>query len=156
MDASEAKVIISVGTPVKDSNRFTAGMFYDLELTNLATLVNQVNLFDAGYLFLVTADGTTIAHPNAKNNGEMLSSYMPQASIREGSQEIEVDGKMFVNFTHPKWRLVHRCNPWWRNRLPNRWRFEKQLNNLLVDCGYSQHHCTDYSDSCVNASTWCA
>ncbi|WP_017092633.1 methyl-accepting chemotaxis protein, partial [Vibrio splendidus] len=81
--------------------RFTAGMFYDLELTNLATLVNQVNLFDAGYLFLVTADGTTIAHPNAKNNGEMLSSYMPQASIREGSQEIEVDGKMFlVNFTH--------------------------------------------------------
>ncbi|HAS25608.1 MAG TPA: chemotaxis protein, partial [Vibrio sp.] len=101
VDASSKKVIISVGTPVKDNGRFTAGMFYDLELTNLATLVNQVNLFDAGYLFLVTADGTTIAHPNAKNNGEMLSSYMPQASIREGSQEIEVDGKMFlVNFTH--------------------------------------------------------
>ncbi|MEZ8061214.1 MULTISPECIES: methyl-accepting chemotaxis protein [Vibrio] len=101
VDASSKKVIISVGTPVKDNGRFTAGMFYDLELTNLATLVNQVNLFDAGYLFLVTADGTTIAHPNAKNNGETLSSYMPQANIREGSQEIEVDGKMFrVNFTH--------------------------------------------------------
>ena len=101
VDASSKKVIISVGTPVKDNGRFTAGMFYDLELTNLATLVNQVNLFDAGYLFLVTADGTTIAHPNAKNNGETLSSYMPQATIREGSQEIEVDGKMFlVNFTH--------------------------------------------------------
>ncbi|MFA0724440.1 cache domain-containing protein, partial [Vibrio sp. 10N.222.49.E5] len=100
-DASSKKVIISVGTPVKDNGRFTAGMFYDLELTNLATLVNQVNLFDAGYLFLVTADGTTIAHPNAKNNGEMLSSYMPQATIREGSQEIEVDDKTFlVNFTH--------------------------------------------------------
>ncbi|MFA0229373.1 methyl-accepting chemotaxis protein [Vibrio sp. 10N.261.45.A7] len=101
VDVSSKKVIISVGTPVKDNGRFTAGMFYDLELTNLATLINQVNLFDAGYLFLVTADGTTIAHPNAKNNGEMLSSYMPQATIREGSQEIEVDGKMFlINFTH--------------------------------------------------------
>ncbi|MGF1746997.1 methyl-accepting chemotaxis protein [Vibrio minamisatsumaniensis] len=101
VDASSKKVIISVGTPVKDNGRFTAGMFYDVELTNLSTLVNQVNLFDAGYLFLVTADGTTIAHPDSKNNGEMLSSYMPQVTIREGSQEIEVDGKtLLVSFTH--------------------------------------------------------
>ncbi|MEZ8930736.1 MULTISPECIES: methyl-accepting chemotaxis protein [unclassified Vibrio] len=101
VDVSSKKVIISIGTPVQENGRFTAGMFYDLELTNLATLVNQVNLFDAGYLFLVTADGTTIAHPNAKNNGETLSSYLPQATIREGSQQIEVDGKKFlVNFTH--------------------------------------------------------
>ncbi|WP_198600023.1 cache domain-containing protein, partial [Vibrio cyclitrophicus] len=34
VDASSKKVIISVGTPVKDNGRFTAGMFYDLELTN--------------------------------------------------------------------------------------------------------------------------
>ena len=100
VDASSKKVIISVGTPVKDNGQFTAGMFYDLELTNLATLVNKVNLFDAGYLFLVTADGTTIAHPEAKNNGEKLSSYLPQASIREGSQSIEIDGKSYlVSFT---------------------------------------------------------
>ncbi|MFA0569649.1 MAG: methyl-accepting chemotaxis protein [Vibrio gallaecicus] len=101
VDASSNKVIISVGTPVKDNGKFTAGMFFDLELTNLATLVNKVNLFDAGYLFLVTSNGTTIAHPNAKNNGEKLSSYLPQATINNQQQRIEMDGKTFlVNFTH--------------------------------------------------------
>ncbi|MDN3616498.1 methyl-accepting chemotaxis protein [Vibrio gallaecicus] len=101
VDASSNKVIISVGTPVKDNGKFTAGMFFDLELTNLATLVNKVNLFDAGYLFLVTSNGTTIAHPNAKNNGEKLSSYLPQATINSQQQRIEMDGKTFlVNFTH--------------------------------------------------------
>ncbi|MGU3845829.1 cache domain-containing protein, partial [Vibrio diabolicus] len=70
VDASSKNVIISVGTPVKENGQFLAGMFYDLELTTLSDLVNQVNLFDAGYLFLVTADGTTIAHPQSKYNGE--------------------------------------------------------------------------------------
>lgn len=100
VDASSKNVIISVGTPVKKNGQLIAGMFYDLELTNLATLVNQVNLFDAGYLFLVTADGTTIAHPEAQNNGEKLSSYLPQAKLNEQPQTIEIDGKTFmVSFT---------------------------------------------------------
>lgn len=100
VDASSKKVIISVGTPVKLNGQFIAGMFYDLELSNLATLVNQVNLFDAGYLFLVTDDGTTIAHPDAKNNGEKLASYLPQATLTEQPQTVEIDGKTFmVSFT---------------------------------------------------------
>ncbi|RBW64609.1 chemotaxis protein [Vibrionales bacterium C3R12] len=100
VDASSKNVIISVGTPVKQNGQLVAGMFYDLELTNLATLVNQVNLFDAGYLFLVTDDGTTIAHPDAKNNGEKLSSYLPQATLTEQPQNVEIDGKTFmISFT---------------------------------------------------------
>ena len=52
VDVSSKKVIISIGTPVKDSGQFTAAMFYDLELTGLADLVNSANLLDAGYLFI--------------------------------------------------------------------------------------------------------
>src|SRR5690606_18795428 len=63
---------------------------------NLANLVNQVNLFDAGYLFLVAADGTTIAHPEQKNNGEKLSSYLPQVQLKEGSQEFELNGTRYL------------------------------------------------------------
>jgi len=101
VDVSSKNVIISVGTPVKDNGQFVAGMFYDMELTNLATLVNQINLFDAGYLFLVTADGTTIAHPDSKNNGEKLASYLPNVSISESNQKIEMNGQTFmVRFTH--------------------------------------------------------
>lgn len=100
VDVSSKKVIISIGTPVKENGRFVAGMFYDLELGGLADLVNSVNLLDAGYLFIVTADGTTIAHPDAKNNGENLSSYLPAAKVQEGNQRFELDGiNYLVHFT---------------------------------------------------------
>ncbi|EMA2438834.1 methyl-accepting chemotaxis protein [Vibrio parahaemolyticus] len=101
VDASSKNVIISVGTPVKQNGRFLAGMFYDLELTTLSDLVNQVNLFDAGYLFLVTDDGTTIAHPQSKYNGENLNSYLPQVDLNKATQHIEVDNNPYmVSLTH--------------------------------------------------------
>lgn len=99
-DASTKAIIISVGTPVKHNGRFAGAMFYDMQLTNLAQLVNQINLFDAGYLFLVAADGTTIAHPDAKNNGENFSSYLPEVQLKEGEQHFEKDGVRYqVTFT---------------------------------------------------------
>ncbi|WP_085344338.1 methyl-accepting chemotaxis protein [Vibrio sp. ArtGut-C1] len=101
VDASSKNVIISVGTPVKENGQFLAGMFYDLELTTLSDLVNQVNLFDAGYLFLVTADGTTIAHPQSKYNGEKVGSYLPQVDLTQSTQHIEIDGDRYmINLTH--------------------------------------------------------
>ncbi|HHC6596504.1 TPA: methyl-accepting chemotaxis protein [Vibrio parahaemolyticus] len=101
VDASSKNVIISVGTPVKQNGQFLAGMFYDLELTTLSDLVNQVNLFDAGYLFLVTDDGTTIAHPQSKYNGEKLNSYLPQVNLNKATQHIEVDNNPYmVSLTH--------------------------------------------------------
>ncbi|MDF4336307.1 methyl-accepting chemotaxis protein [Vibrio parahaemolyticus] len=101
VDASSKNVIISVGTPVKQNGQFLAGMFYDLELTTLSDLVNQVNLFDAGYLFLVTDDGTTIAHPQSKYNGEKLNSYLPQVDLNKATQHIEVDNSPYmVSLTH--------------------------------------------------------
>ncbi|TOO24192.1 methyl-accepting chemotaxis protein [Vibrio parahaemolyticus] len=101
VDASSKNVIISVGTPVKQNGQFLAGMFYDLELTTLSDLVNQVNLFDAGYLFLVTDDGTTIAHPQSKYNGKKLNSYLPQVDLNKATQHIEVDNNPYmVSLTH--------------------------------------------------------
>ena len=100
VDASTKKVIISIGTPVKDNGTFIAGMFYDLELTGLAELVNKTDLLGAGYLFIVTEDGTTIAHPEAGNNGEKMASYLPNVAIKEGAQRFEKDGVPYlVRFT---------------------------------------------------------
>ncbi len=96
VDASTQNVIISIGTPVNQDGQFIAGMFYDIELSNLAALVNQVNLFDAGYLFLVTSDGTTIAHPDSANNGKKLSSYLPNVSLTSGNQHIDIDGQPYL------------------------------------------------------------
>lgn len=96
VDVSTKSVIISVGTPVKNNGQFTGAMFYDLALTTLSDLVNQVNLFDAGYLFLVSSDGTTIAHPNSKLHGEKISSYLPQVKLEGTTQKIEIDGSPYM------------------------------------------------------------
>jgi methyl-accepting chemotaxis protein len=96
IDVSTKKTIISIGTPVFENGQFIAAMFYDLELSGLSTLVNSVNLFDAGHLFIVTADGTTIAHPDAKLNGEKLSTYLPQVQLKEGIQRIEMNGDKYL------------------------------------------------------------
>lgn len=99
VDVSSKKVIISIGTPVKENGQFMAGMFYDMELGGLADLVNSINLLDAGYLFIVTADGTTIAHPDAANNGENLTKYLPKAKVQDGTQRFEQDGvQLMVRF----------------------------------------------------------
>lgn len=81
---------------MKDSGQFTAAMFYDLELTGLADLVNSANLLDAGYLFIVSSDGTTIAHPEAENNGQKLSTYLPDITLKEGEQRFEKDGRSYM------------------------------------------------------------
>ncbi|WP_047046081.1 methyl-accepting chemotaxis protein [Vibrio mexicanus] len=91
-DASTGNVIISIGTPVRENGRFIGSMFYDVALSGLADLVNSIDLFDAGFLFIVTQDGMTIAHPDVKKNGESLGSYMPGVSISEGTQHVEIDG----------------------------------------------------------------
>ncbi|BBM66439.1 methyl-accepting chemotaxis protein [Vibrio alfacsensis] len=101
VDISTKKVIISIGVPVQDNGKFIGAMSYDMDLTELSKSVNQVNLFDAGYLFLVTADGTTIAHPNSKFNGEKFSRYLPNVNLQDGMQNIEMNGdKYMVSLTH--------------------------------------------------------
>ena len=96
LDMSTKKMIISISTPVEKEGQYIGSMFYDLELSKLAKLVNSVNLFDAGYLFLITSNGTTIAHPDIKNNGKNVSEYLPGVKVHPGSQEITLNGNKYL------------------------------------------------------------
>lgn len=99
-DAATGQILVSVGTPVKENGVFSGAIFFDLSLGSLAELVNQVTLFDAGYLFIVDNDGTVIAHPNRKFNGKGMSSFLPKVSLREGIQKIEIEGIPYnIDFT---------------------------------------------------------
>ncbi|MGL4224284.1 MAG: methyl-accepting chemotaxis protein [Vibrio sp.] len=100
VDATTRQTVISIGAPLIDQRQFKGAIFFDVELTELADLVNSVNLFDAGYLFIVTKDGSTIAHPQTHFNGESLNRYLPGVKIQPGMQTIKHDGKTYlVNFT---------------------------------------------------------
>lgn len=96
VDVSTKQMIISIATPVYNQGQFTGAMFYDLKLNGLAEMVNKINLFDAGKLFIITSDGMTVAHPNAENNGKNISTYLPKFDIKEGSQDIDIEGKSFL------------------------------------------------------------
>lgn len=100
-DASTNNIIISIGTPVRHAGRFIGAMVYDLELTQLAEMVNRINLFDAGYLFIVTADGSTIAHPETRYNGQKLTAYLPDVQLKEGLKQVDINGQShLVYFSH--------------------------------------------------------
>lgn len=63
-DSASGEILVSIAAPVKDrSGQFLGSIFYDVSLAELAGIVNKVRLFDAGYVFIVSEDGTTIAHP---------------------------------------------------------------------------------------------
>ncbi len=95
-DAASGQMLISIGVPVSDQGSLTGVVFYDMELASLSELVNSTNMFDAGYLFILGRDGKTIAHPDAKNNGKRLDTYLPQLSLKEGLQHISVDGESYL------------------------------------------------------------
>lgn len=92
-DASTNNIIISIGTPVRNRGQFIGAMFYDLELTELADMVNSIGLFDAGYIFIATADGVTIAHPESRYNGQPVSTYLPNVKLSEGMQKLDINGQ---------------------------------------------------------------
>ncbi|HFQ5014675.1 TPA: methyl-accepting chemotaxis protein [Vibrio vulnificus] len=91
-DSATNEILVSIATPVRDNGTFIGAIFYDVSLAGLAELVNQVKLFDAGYVFIVSEDGTTIAHPDTKLNGKPMSEYMPNVQISENPQQVVLYG----------------------------------------------------------------
>ncbi|HAS6346762.1 TPA: HAMP domain-containing protein [Vibrio vulnificus] len=95
-DSATNEILVSIATPVRDNGTFIGAIFYDVSLAGLADLVNQVKLFDAGYVFIVSKDGTTIAHPNTKLNGTPMSDYMPNIQIKSEPQQVILDGVAYT------------------------------------------------------------
>ncbi|MGF1683641.1 methyl-accepting chemotaxis protein [Photobacterium minamisatsumaniensis] len=91
-DAVTNELLVSIASPLMTNNQFQGAIFFDMPLTSLAELVNQINLFDAGYLFIVSEKGTVIAHPNSDYNGKPMSSFLGDHSISTQMKSIELNG----------------------------------------------------------------
>ncbi len=92
-DSVSNEILVSIATPVMQNNQFKGAIFFDVSLSGLAEMANKVSLLDAGYIFLVSADGTIISHPNAKLNGKPMSSFLGNTSISDQPQSFVADGK---------------------------------------------------------------
>jgi len=86
-DSATGEILISIATPINQSNNFVGAIFFDLSLSSLSKLVNSVKLFDAGYLFIVSEQGVVIAHPEGKYNGKKMAEFLPNSSINTGKMK---------------------------------------------------------------------
>ncbi|NLS12351.1 methyl-accepting chemotaxis protein [Vibrio sp. SM6] len=93
LDVVSKDIVVSIATAVQNGGRFVAGMTFDFNLAILSGLVNDIQLLDAGYLFISTAEGQVIAHPDRALNGESLNNVLPGLSLKESIQRIEHNGK---------------------------------------------------------------
>ncbi|WP_394143865.1 methyl-accepting chemotaxis protein [Vibrio atypicus] len=95
-DSGTGEILISIATPVRDNGQFIGAIFYDVSLAALAELVNRVQLFNAGYVFIVSGDGTTIAHPKTELNGAPMKDFLGNTPIKEEPQQVILDNKPFT------------------------------------------------------------
>ncbi|ARC94472.1 chemotaxis protein [Vibrio coralliilyticus] len=95
-DSATGEILVSIATPVKDNGKFIGAIFYDVSLAGLADVVNKVQLFDAGYVFIVAGDGTTIAHPQTDLNGKPMKDFLGDAGIQDDPQQVSIDGKDYT------------------------------------------------------------
>ncbi|EEY36765.1 methyl-accepting chemotaxis protein [Vibrio mimicus] len=103
-DSASGEILVSIAAPVKDkSGQFLGSIFYDVSLAELAQLVNEVKLFDAGYVFIVAEDGTTIAHPKKEYNGKPMSEFLGESKINQDTHQVIINGKPYaVSFADVK------------------------------------------------------
>ncbi|MEF1285151.1 methyl-accepting chemotaxis protein [Vibrio sp. M250220] len=95
-DSGTGEILVSIATPVRDNGKFIGAIFYDVSLAALAELVNKVDLFNAGYVFVVSGDGTTIAHPTTALNGKPMKEFLGDTQIKDQPQEAIIDGKEYT------------------------------------------------------------
>lgn len=95
-DSATGEILVSIATPVRDNGQFIGAIFYDVSLAALAELVNRVQLFNAGYVFIVAGDGTTIAHPKTELNGMPMKDFLGDARIKEDPQQVILEGKQYT------------------------------------------------------------
>ena len=95
-DSATGEILVSIATPVRDNGQFIGAIFYDVSLAALAELVNRVQLFNAGYVFIVAGDGTTIAHPKTELNGMPMKDFLGDARIKEDPQQVVLEGKQYT------------------------------------------------------------
>ena len=91
-DASSGEIMVSVAAPLKINGEFKGAIFTDVSLKGLADISNSVNLFDAGYAFIMGEDGNFIAHPDANYNGKPMSQvFNNDVSLAEGTFHTEIN-----------------------------------------------------------------
>ncbi|SDJ27941.1 methyl-accepting chemotaxis sensory transducer with Cache sensor [Ferrimonas sediminum] len=93
-DTMTNETLVSITVPMQQQGRFSGVMFLDLSLSKLSATINNINLFDAGYLFLLNRDNLFISHPDETLNGTPATArFGDQIDFSSNEQSVDIDGR---------------------------------------------------------------
>jgi len=101
-DSVTKEIVVSMGLPMHQNGRFIGAMFLDISLSGLGDILNQVEIMNSGYAFLVSDDGKIISHPQQQFNGKQVQDFFgaPLHPKNNHHEEVDVNGKTWlVKFT---------------------------------------------------------
>lgn len=93
VDVNTNSLMVSISVPVHKGNELLGVTFFDVSLHELSQKVNKISPLHAGYLFLLTQDGTFITHPNPSLNGKHVNESYRKLDLSKSVQKMEVDGE---------------------------------------------------------------
>jgi methyl-accepting chemotaxis protein len=110
-DASTGKLIVTVATPVANGGKEVGVVGGDLDITTIATMVQQLDLNGLGYAFLVNDQGTVLVHPNKDLTLKSMKDAFPGADLKvgDGIIQAQADGgdRLFAFFPVQGLPTVH-------------------------------------------------
>lgn len=115
LDISTKVETITVAKPVSRNGRLAGVVAADFTTKQLSQILAESDLGGLGYVFIVSADGTALLHPNRENVGKNIADIIPGVALasNDAVQKGRHDGNpVFVSFANVSenptidWRLA--------------------------------------------------
>ncbi|MBY7916602.1 methyl-accepting chemotaxis protein [Vibrio fluvialis] len=84
-------LVASIAAPIRQHGHFVGVAFFDINLSRLTEVINNVDLFGAGYVFIVSSTGQTVAHPQSQLIGHPMSEFLGEVHIKENMRQVILD-----------------------------------------------------------------
>ena len=97
--AEDAYINANISVPIKLGNTFIGLAGVDVDLERFQDIVVKIHPFDMSYAFLLSHDGTFVAHPKSELMGKLIGTEFPELNDKYQIVENVQEGKNF-SFTN--------------------------------------------------------
>ncbi|MDC0932822.1 methyl-accepting chemotaxis protein [Arcobacteraceae bacterium] len=81
----------TVSTPMYHEGKFVGVIGIDISLDKIVKKVSKISIFDNGFTYLMSNEGTIIAHPNSKIHGQKIN------KVYKDKEHLEISKKIMSN-----------------------------------------------------------